>query len=212
MHVRVHDLQFGYSRAADYLFDGFSHDFLPGQVTAIAGASGRGKSTLLYLVACMLTPNGGQVLLDGIDMASVHDSARALTRARHIGFVFQDASLDPTRRIIDSVLEPAMYAGLSRATAAPRAEELLEKFGVAGRARHKPGEISGGQAQRVALCRALVVDPEIVVADEPTGNLDPDNATLVLDTFRESAAAGKTVIVATHDPSVLARADSVVRL
>ena len=132
-------------------------------------------------------------------------------RAHRIGFVFQDASLDPSRVILDSVIEPALHAGWSRRQARARGRELLEQMGVAARADHRPGEISGGQAQRVAVCRALVTDPAVVLADEPTGNLDRDNAEGVLAALsratgagrdgEDSPDAGRTAVIATHDPS-----------
>ncbi|MFL0426057.1 ABC transporter ATP-binding protein [Micrococcus luteus] len=126
--------------------------------------------------------------------------------------MFQDSELDPSRPILDSVVEPGLYAGLPRRELEDRARNLLERFGLGHRAEHRPGQVSGGQAQRVAVCRALVNTPAVVLADEPTGNLDPDNAALVLDALAETAAEGRTVVVATHDPAVVARADEVVRL
>jgi putative ABC transport system ATP-binding protein/lipoprotein-releasing system ATP-binding protein len=139
-------------------------------------------------------------------------------RAHRIGFVFQDAALDPTRTVLDSVVEPALYAGWSLSRARSRGRDLLEQMGVGARADHRPGEISGGQAQRVAVCRALVTDPAVILADEPTGNLDRDNATGVLAAL--SAAAGgtedggvaRTVVIATHDPFVIERSGQVLSL
>ena len=188
--LAVRDLSFAYSRGAEELFGGLTHEFTPGAVTAVTGPSGRGKSTLLYVLGLMLTPTRGQVVLDGDDVSSAADALRARIRAHQIGFVFQDAALDPTRTVLDSVLEPALYAGWSLGRARHRGRDLLDQMGVGARADHRPGEISGGQAQRVAVCRALVTDPAVILADEPTGNLDRDNAAQVLAAL--SAAASGT--------------------
>ena len=208
----VRDLRFAYGRGAEELFDGLTHDFAPGEVTALTGPSGRGKSTLLYVLGLLLTPTAGEVTLDGEGVSAAPDAVRAAIRARRLGFVFQDAELDPARRVLDSVLEPALYAGRRRRDLLPRATDLLDRFGLGERGSHKPGQVSGGQAQRLALCRALLNEPDVILADEPTGNLDRDNAILVLDAFAAAAAEGRTVIVATHDPFVLERVDQVVRL
>lgn len=207
----VRSLRFAYPRCAE-LFEGFSHDFTPGRVSALSGPSGCGKSTLLYVLGLLLTPTSGEVTLNGEPVSNSSDAARAAIRAHRLGFVFQDAELDPTRRVIDSVLEPALYAGRANRRLLPRATKLLERFGLGERANHKPGQVSGGQAQRFALCRALLNDPDIVLADEPTGNLDRDNAVIVLEAFQAAAADGRTVVIASHDPFVLERAGDVVRL
>ena len=209
----VRDVRFAYRKGAEELFGGLTHDFAPGRVTALTGASGRGKSTLLYLVGLLLTPTGGQVLLDGEPVSEASDAVRAAVRARRVGFVFQDSELDPSRRVIDSVLEPALYAGHLREDKLQRARALLEQFGLGHRADHRPGQVSGGQAQRLAVCRALLLEPDIVLADEPTGNLDRDNAALVLGALVDVARGqGATVVFATHDPFVIAQADEVVQL
>ncbi|WP_241246557.1 ABC transporter ATP-binding protein [Micrococcus sp. KRD070] len=194
------------------VLDGLTHAFTPGAVTALTGPSGRGKSTLLYVLGLMLTPTSGVVRLGDVDASTRPDRERSRLRAASVGFVFQDSELDPSRPILDSVVEPGLYAGLERQTLEDRARALLERFGLAHRADHRPGQVSGGQAQRVAVCRALVNAPVVVLADEPTGNLDPDNAGLVMDALADAAAEGRTVVVATHDPAVVARADEVVRL
>ncbi|MBU8649517.1 ABC transporter ATP-binding protein [Micrococcus luteus] len=210
--LAVEDLRFAYTRAAEELFDGLTHAFTPGAVTALTGPSGRGKSTLLYVLGLMLTPTSGVVRLGDVDASTRPDRERSRLRATSVGFVFQDSELDPSRPILDSVVEPGLYAGLERQTLEDRARALLERFGLAHRADHRPGQVSGGQAQRVAVCRALVNAPAVVLADEPTGNLDPDNAGLVMDALADAAAEGRTVVVATHDPAVVARADEVVWL
>ncbi len=150
--------------------------------------------------------------MDGADAASQRDAARARMRASLFGFVFQDAALDATRTVLDNVIETALYRGQPREEAKARALELMAQFGVDLRATHKPGQVSGGQAQRIALCRALLNRPRILLADEPTGNLDQDSATVVVDAMRSHAASGNTVIVATHDPALVARCDREIQL
>ena len=183
-------------------------------MTALPGPSGRGKSTLLYVLGRMLTPSLGHVELEGVNVSALADRDRSWVRATRIGFVFQDSALDPTMPMIESVMEPALYAGWRSRVARTSALVLLERLGLADRAHHRPGEISGGQAQRAAVCRALVTDPAVVLADEPTGNLDRDNAQVVLDALAASArlGGGRSVVVATHDPYVIDFADEVLRL
>jgi len=215
--LAVEDLSFAYRHGAEELFGGLTHEFSPGQVTAVTGASGRGKSTLLYVLGLMLTPSRGRVRLDGADVSAADDAVRSRVRAHRIGFVFQDSALDPSRTVLDSVVEPALYAGWRLDTARDRGRHLLQRLGVAARAEHRPGEVSGGQAQRVAVARALVTDPCVILADEPTGNLDRANAASVLDTLRAAAEQStpgtvRTVIIATHDPFVIDHADQVLSL
>ncbi len=210
--LAIEDLRFAYKRAGEEMFNGLSWQFEPGSVTALTGPSGRGKSTLLFLIGLLLTPTSGRVLLDGEAVSRAPDAQRAAIRAGRVGFMFQDAQLDPTRRVIDAVMEPGLYAGHAHAGLVDRARSLLDQFGLTDRADHRPGQVSGGQAQRVALCRALVNSPEILLADEPTGNLDRGNAELVLDALSATARSGNTVVIATHDPFVLERVDERVAL
>ncbi|MFC4613440.1 ABC transporter ATP-binding protein [Cellulomonas algicola] len=210
--LRAHDLTFGYRRNAAPVFEAVDIDFRAGALTALTGSSGSGKSTLLYVLATLLTPTRGQVLWDGSPTSTLTDGGRAQWRAQRTGFVFQDAMLDPSRTVLDNVCESALFAGVPMKVAHRRAVELLERLGVAHRVNHRPGEISGGQAQRVALCRALVTDPQVIFGDEPTGNLDETSAAVVWDTLRERAMAGATVIIATHDLRLAATADEQVHL
>lgn len=211
--LSVRDLGFKYTKDSEELFDGLSFQFAPGKVTALTGPSGRGKSTLLYVLGLMLTPSRGEVFLHDQPQSSTPDAVRSKVRADQLGFVFQDSSLDPSRTIIDSVIESTLYAGVDRKIAMARAEQLLEELGVAARSDHKPGQISGGQAQRVAVARALINNPAVILADEPTGNLDPTNAAGVLDILSKDAGTQqRTVVIATHDPYVISRADEVLAL
>lgn len=212
MAVTLTDVSFGYHRD-EPIVERVRHSFGPG-LTAITGPSGCGKSTLLYLIGLLLTPWAGRIGLGGISDAShLADGERSRLRARHLGFVFQDAMLDPSRSVLDNVVEGALYADIPRAEAEAEALRLLGRFDVRLRANHRPGEVSGGQAQRVALCRALVTGPEVILADEPTGNLDSASADVVMDALREQADSfGRVVIVASHDPRVVASCDEALEL
>ncbi len=199
--LEARDLSFGYVRGANVL-DRWSATFEPGTMTALTGPSGRGKSTLLYLLGLMLKPSSGHVLLSGRPMDELSDAERARTRALRFGFVFQDAALDPTRTVLDNVTEAILYQGGDRRAAQTKALDLLSRFGVNVHPGRRPGQVSGGQAQRIALCRALLTDPSVLLADEPTGNLDPDTSELVVQALGDHAKLGGTVIVVTHTPGV----------
>ncbi len=207
--VVIEGLSFGYRRSEPILVD-LSFEFPTGTVTAVTGPSGKGKSTLLYLVGLLLSPWEGSIRIDDVETVGMPDRARSRLRGERIGFVFQDAALDATRTVVDNVVEGSVYTGMSRRAAVRRARELMDRFGVGLRADHRPGEVSGGQAQRVALCRSLLVNPDVILADEPTGNLDVGTAQVVIDALRQAAhTEAKTVIVATHDPDVMAACDRV---
>lgn len=205
--LEARDLTFAYRRGAPPVIDGLTHAFAPGALTTVTGPSGSGKSTLLYVLALMLRPTSGQVRWDNDDASALPDATRARLRAGQAGFVFQDAVLDPARTILDNVREAALFAGMPDDDARERALELCDRFGVGHRVDHRPGEISGGQAQRVALCRALLTRPRVVFGDEPTGNLDGASARIVWDALRAHARAGATVVVATHDERLADESD-----
>jgi lipoprotein-releasing system ATP-binding protein len=211
--VSLEGLSFGYHRG-EPIIDGLDHAFVPGGVSGVTGASGRGKSTLLYLIGLLLTPWSGRIGIGEVEQAStLGDFDRSRLRAERIGFVFQDALLDPSRTVLDNVVEGAIYAGLPRSVARLRGAELLERFGVVLRANHRPGEVSGGQAQRVALCRAMLNRPRLILADEPTGNLDAASAEVVIAALAAAAHTdGATVIIASHDQRVVATCDAVLEL
>lgn len=202
---------FGYAPGQRVL-DDWTATFAAGSMTALTGPSGRGKSTLLYLLGLMLRPCAGDIRLDGEPQSGLTDSVRARARAERFGFVFQDAALDPTRTVIDNVTEAALYRGQRRRDVRARATALLSAFGVDVPADRRPGQVSGGQAQRIALCRALLNDPAVLLADEPTGNLDPATSALVVGALRDHARSGAAVIVVTHTPEVASACDGEIRL
>jgi len=206
--ITVEDLVFGYRRD-ETILDAVSHRFDEGSMTAVTGASGRGKSTLLYLIGLLLTPWSGMISFDGENVGARPDRRRSEFRAARIGFVFQDAALDPARTVLDNIIEASNYTSIRRRDAVGRAEMLMQRFDVGLRADHKPGEVSGGQAQRIALCRALLTAPDVILADEPTGNLDARTADVVIDALAGLAHdEDKTVIIATHDETVMAACDT----
>lgn len=211
--ITVENLTFGYAHTDTPVLDDLSMDFRPGSTTALVGRSGSGKSTLLYLIGMMLRPWSGSIRIDDTEVVGLPDWARAEIRARMTGFVFQDALLDPARSILNNVLEGALYDNeTSPAVARARALALLEEFGVEIDPHRRPGQVSGGQAQRVALARAFVTDPAIVLADEPTGNLDAETADIVWGALARRAREGAVVIAATHDTTRAAACDHTIRI
>lgn len=199
MEVEVERVTHRYRSRTEAAIAPIDHVFRPGTLTLITGPSGSGKSTLLSILALLLSPSAGSVRWDGTDMRAATDAARARVRAAHVGFVFQDALLDLARTARANVLEAAWLAGMAPGDAEREATALMQRFGVLDHAEHRPGEVSGGQAQRIALCRALVKRPSVIFADEPTGNLDPESAAVVRDALLEQARAGATIVMATHD-------------
>ncbi|GAA4541533.1 ABC transporter ATP-binding protein [Amycolatopsis samaneae] len=184
----------------------------PGEYVAIMGASGSGKSTLLNMLGCLDVPTAGRYLLDGFSVADLNERQLALLRNRKIGFIFQSFNLVPRTSALSNVELPLVYSGLRRAERRRRALAALEMVGLTERARHLPSELSGGQQQRVAVARALVTGPALLLADEPTGNLDRASTADVLGVFDRLNALGRTVVVITHEDEVAAHAHRVVRV
>ncbi|HYP80106.1 MAG TPA: ABC transporter ATP-binding protein [Steroidobacteraceae bacterium] len=179
---------------------------------ALTGASGSGKSTMMNIIGCLDTPTTGTYSLDGEQVAGLDDEALASVRNRKIGFVFQNFYLMPRMTAIDNVAQPLIYRGIAPSLRRAHAERALQRVGLGERMRHRPNEMSGGQRQRVAVARALVGQPELLLADEPTGNLDSRTAREILDLFTQLHTEGQTVVIVTHDPSVAACCKRLVRL
>jgi putative ABC transport system ATP-binding protein len=181
-----------------------------GEYVAIVGPSGSGKSTLMHILGCLDTPTAGSFHLAGEDVSNMSEEALALVRNRRIGFVFQQFNLLPSMTAWQNVELPLAYAGVHRAERKERAMAALAKVGLAGRVQHRPGELSGGQQQRVAVARALVTEPDLILADEPTGNLDSVSADDVLGLMNELHEAGRTLVLITHDIGVASAAGRVI--
>jgi putative ABC transport system ATP-binding protein len=183
-----------------------------GDHVAIMGSSGSGKSTLMNILGCLDAPTSGRYLLDGVDVRDMDEDAQSDLRNRKIGFVFQSFNLVPRTTALANVELPLAYAGLSRRERRRRATAALRAVGMGSRLDHKPSELSGGQQQRVAVARAIVTDPALILADEPTGNLDSHSTEDVLAIFEALNDAGRTVVLITHEDEVARRARRVIRL
>jgi lipoprotein-releasing system ATP-binding protein len=184
-----------------------------GEVVALVGPSGAGKSTLLHIAGLLERPDRGEVRIDGQDCGALDDERRTALRRTHLGFVYQFHHLLPEFSALENVVVPQMIAGKSKRAAAERARELLARMGLAERAEHRPGQLSGGEQQRVAIARALANAPSVLLADEPTGNLDPDTAEGVFAQLISLAKdQGLAALIATHNPALAARMDRTVRL
>jgi putative ABC transport system ATP-binding protein len=191
---------------------GVNVDIRPGEYVAIMGPSGSGKSTLMNLIGCLDTPDAGEYELNGKRVSHMNDRELAGVRNREIGFVFQTFNLLQRATALHNVEMPLIYAGTARRDRRERAARALARVGLADRMNHRPGELSGGQRQRVAIARALVNEPSILLADEPTGNLDSSTAAEILETFDALHAAGNTIVLVTHDENVARRAKRIIRL
>lgn len=182
------------------------------EYVALIGPSGSGKSTLMNLLGCLDTPSEGHYWLNGRDTSQMNDNELAAIRNREIGFVFQSFHLLPRLSVLENVMQPLVYRGLPRAERQRLATESLQKVGLGNRLTHRPNQLSGGQRQRVAVARALVGNPSILLADEPTGNLDSKTSADIMALFDELHRQGQTVIVVTHEPDIAAHARRTIRL
>jgi len=184
--------------------DGIDLDIHQGEFAALMGPSGSGKSTLMNILGCLDRPSTGSYLLDGEEVAGLSDDKLAITRNKKIGFVFQNFNLLSRISALDNVALPLVYAGVSKKDRLERAMQCLQAVGLADRADHQPNELSGGQRQRVAIARALVNDPHIIMADEPTGNLDTKSTKDIMGIFEAMHEIGRTIILVTHEPEIAA--------
>jgi len=192
--------------------DGASLDILKGDFISVVGPSGSGKSTLLLILGGMLSPSAGRVLLDGQSLYDLGPDQRATVRKSRIGFVFQTFNLVPYLSALENVQVPLFLAGVDESDQRKKATDLLERVGLADRLSHKPRELSVGEQQRVALARMLANGPEIILADEPTGNLDPETSRQVISFLQEINEEGRTVVMVTHDPDAAAKAKRTLRI
>ncbi|HRG18861.1 MAG TPA: ABC transporter ATP-binding protein [Flavobacterium lutivivi] len=183
-----------------------------GEYVALMGPSGSGKSTLMNLLGCLDTPTSGTYILNGNDVSKMHDDDLAEIRNKEIGFVFQTFNLLPRTTALDNVALPMIYAGYSKPERIERAKEVLTQVGLSDRMDHQPNQLSGGQRQRVAVARALVNKPSIILADEPTGNLDSKTSVEIMKLFGDIHAAGNTVILVTHEEDIAKYAHRIIRL
>lgn len=213
--LRLETIRRSFSQGKDtlHVLNGAELSIQPGEIVALVGPSGAGKSTLLHIAGLLERPDQGEVWLGGEACGKLSEDRRTTLRRSHLGFVYQYHHLLPEFSALENVVLPQMIAGTSRKAAAERALELLERMGLAARAEHRPGQLSGGEQQRVAICRALANAPKVLLADEPTGNLDPHTAEGV---FRELISlvrsSGVAALIATHNPELAARMDRMVRL
>ena len=202
--IRLRDIKKIYKMGGQELaaLNGINLDIKRGEFAALMGPSGSGKSTLMNILGCLDRPTVGSYELEGKEVAHLSDDELAVMRTKHIGFVFQNFNLLPRISSLENVALPLVYAGVGASERRKRAQEVLEAVGLGDRAGHLPNELSGGQRQRVAIARALVNNPEIIMADEPTGNLDTKSTKEIMEIFQEMHGRGKTIILVTHEPEI----------
>ncbi|NUY81093.1 ABC transporter ATP-binding protein [Flavobacterium sp. MAH-1] len=212
--IQIKDIKrnFALGNETVYVLKGIDLDIKKGEYVALMGPSGSGKSTLMNLLGCLDTPTSGTYILNGKDVSKMHDDELADIRNKEIGFVFQTFNLLPRTTALDNVALPMIYAGYSKSERRERATEVLTQVNLSDRMDHQPNQLSGGQRQRVAIARALVNKPSIILADEPTGNLDSKTSIEIMNLFGEIHKNGNTVILVTHEEDIAAYAHRVIRL
>ncbi len=212
--IKIRDLKrdFILGNETVYVLKGIDLDINKGEYVALMGPSGSGKSTLMNLLGCLDTPTSGSYILNGKDVSKMHDNELAEIRNKEIGFVFQTFNLLPRTTALDNVALPMIYAGHGKSERTARAKEVLTQVNLSDRMDHEPNQLSGGQRQRVAIARALVNKPSIILADEPTGNLDSKTSVEIMNLFKEIHENGNTVILVTHEEDIAAYAKRVIRL
>jgi putative ABC transport system ATP-binding protein len=212
--IHLDDIRKSYfmGKQALQVLKGIDLDILKNEYVALMGPSGSGKSTLMNILGCLDSPSGGTYILNGNDVSKMEDNELAEIRNKEIGFVFQQFNLLPRLTAVDNVALPLVYAGIPKKRRTEMAMEVLERVGLGDRSHHKPNELSGGQSQRVAIARALVNNPSIILADEPTGNLDTKTSIEIMDIFGKIQSAGNTVVLVTHEEDIANHAHRIVRL
>lgn len=212
--IRTVDItrQFVMGKEVIKVLHGINIEVFRNEYVAFMGPSGSGKSTFMNIIGCLDTPSGGQYFLNGKDVSKMTDNQLAEVRNKEIGFIFQTFNLLPRYTALENVALPLVYAGLSKAERVNKAKNALEQVGLADRMKHKPNELSGGQRQRVAIARALVNDPSLLLADEPTGNLDTKTSYEIMALFDELHSKGNTIIVVTHEEDIAKHSSRIIRL
>ena len=212
--IHIEDIHKSYfmGRQAINVLKGITLDIHKNEYVALMGPSGSGKSTLMNILGCLDSPTSGMYILNGHDVSKMEDNALAEIRNKEIGFVFQQFNLLPRMSALENVALPLVYAGITKRQRTDMAMEVIKKVGLEERSHHKPNELSGGQCQRVAIARALVNNPSIILADEPTGNLDSKTSVEIMDMFNKIHDGGNTVVLVTHEEDIAQFAHRVIRL
>ena len=212
--IRIENLTKEYPMGDEtvYALRGISFTLRRSDYTAIMGTSGSGKSTLLNILGCLDSPTNGRYILDGVDVAGMDDASLSALRRTKFGFIFQSFNLIPQITVLENIEVPLYYQGWHERESEARARELAERVGLANRLRHRPTELSGGQRQRVAIARALANDPSLILADEPTGNLDSKTGIEIMSILDELAAQGRTIVLVTHEHDIAEHANRIIRL
>ncbi len=212
IHLDAIEKSYFMGKQAIPVLKGVSLDIFKNEYVALMGPSGSGKSTLMNILGCLDSPTAGRYILNGNDVSTMADDDLAAVRNQEIGFVFQQFNLLPRLTAAENVALPLVYAGIPKKQRHEQALEVLNRVGLADRSHHKPNELSGGQCQRVAIARALVNNPSLILADEPTGNLDTKTSVEIMDIFGKIQAAGNTVVLVTHEEDIANHAHRIVRL